>query len=83
MATLLTRTILINGQSTTVDTSASANIVVNAYAGKVGIEVIIDSAQTDGYPFVLSGSAAVVAAADSLVITGKGSNGGTVEVYAA
>ena len=83
MPTLLSRTPLLNGITTSVDTSTATNIVVNVPIGEIGCTAIIDSAQTTGYGFVLKGSAVVVAAADSIDFIGIGADGGSVEVYAA
>ena len=81
MATILARTTLANGATTTVATDGAQNIFVNVHKGKATINVIADSAQTDGYAFTIKQSAVVVALAYSLIIEGRGKDGCEVEVY--
>ena len=83
MSTLLARTVLANGATTTVVTDGYTNIVVHVHKGSTTCESIIDSAQTDGYRFMLENSIIVVTSAYSITIEGRGKDGGEVEVYTA
>ena len=56
MPTLLPRTTLAPGATTTVATDGYTNIVVHVHKGQTTCESIIDSAQTDGYRFKLENS---------------------------
>ena len=50
MPTILARTTLSNGATQEVDTDGLTNIVVNVKSGEATVNVIVDGAQTDGYP---------------------------------
>ena len=82
MATLQVRTALALGASVTIDTSTSSNIVVNVPKGKVSVEAVIDSLQTDGYRFNVEQGVKVVSSAHSLICTGLSKDGAEVEAYA-
>ena len=83
MSTLLARTTLAPGATTTVATDGSSNIVVHVHKGQTTCEAIIDGGSADGYKFKLENSIIVVTSAFSIIIEGRGKDGAEVEVYTA
>ena len=83
MSTLLARTTLASGASTSVVTGGFSNIVIHVHKGQTTCEAIIDDASPDGYRFKLENSIIVVTSAASLNIEGRGIEGAEVEVYTA
>ena len=82
MPVLKARTTLASGASSTVVTDGYTNIALNVASGEASVEVIIDSAQTDGYKTKIPAGAVVIASAYSIIVTGIGVDGCQFEVYA-
>ena len=83
MATLQVRNTLTVGATKTVATDGNKDIVINVTQGEVEIQVIVDSAQTDGYGVKLRVGAVTVVAAYSLIFKAQGTESAIFEVYAA
>ena len=83
MPTLLARTTLASGATTTVGTDGFTNLVVHVHKGQTTCEAIIDAGSADGYKFKLENSIIVVTSAASIIIEGRGKDGAEVEVYTA
>lgn len=83
MATILARTTLAPGATVTAVTTGISDIVVHAYTGHAQCTAILAAGETEGYEFRVQNTAVVVAAADSIIIEGRGKEGCEVEVYSA
>lgn len=83
MATLKVRTTVTQGNTSTVSCDGSKDIVLHVKSGEASVEVIVDSAQTDGYRFKMSPGAITITAAYSLILTCTSTADLIYEAYAA